>query len=1027
MKKRIVIKIIGGAIIFTFAMFFWQGVSTASASSTTLNWDNPNKSGNNPYKFKPQDALNSQLIMQVVGCTGVVDKISIAISNLFQKKTQDAIKALQKKAIIKACTAVKGGAQMGAGTIPNVTITTALGTVIDCNPINNTSDESVQNTLIDGQLQAAAVKKTDECFNGIATTLAKNQLTAMTKYTMNWINSGFNGNPMYVKSITSLTKGIAQGELENGVAKLNSSMGYPYGHDFSAAMITNYKTGASLQAGTTNFLDNLTSDLGSFISNPVSYLPDDKITALKKAQDANDAYAKDFSNGGWDAWLALTQHDQNNLMGFGIQVSEYEAQQQTTQVQATKDEAAQNNGFLSQKTCAKWQIYDKDGNPATPCGTNGKCTGDDELDYAPIYNVNKSSNTPNYDVCKDWNVVTPGSIIKDQLSNFVNSPVRQLEIAKTINDSLNSVFSALISKFQSQGLSSLSSELNTNNTDNIGAGAANAATDLLGNKVSLSGTDLLGNRVSPSSGYTDGSFDLTRDLGNIFIHNYSNVSQGNWNANTNIPELNIGVSPLDDQGNPMSNVFYTVSVAGNTKLITDGYNGWGVGDRAFWDGTSWQNWKKGTANPIANRGVIQIQKDYIVAAKELLANLPAIMPKIGELDYCIPGPNPNWQGNSADAYSTFSDYAYSLTSQYKAGSLLKRDSQQYTIAQPGQDAYDNYKKIFDGTNTFSGTIDVQNTRESAVSGTGTTPESVVTKTEPWIDLIQLSSTGTYKNNTSIGKIADYVGTLLTNISNNLQAFNTQYGLITESIYGSTGLMQKQFIEREDTSELTPNPAWLPMASDGLNITKNIVNYDTDISTTAQGYRDDIIQANANISKLNVIKDQVSVIIKAAQKRRDDNLVKILNDEAKRNGTAVLTPAQYQAKYAECLNEENIVFYEDTDIFTNIGSEAGRCNDGIDNDLNGLVDAKDPACQNLNVANTGTVSTPTATPTSNPTSNPTSTGSVSASGCQINSKIPVKYSVEGANTNCFARSPDVCTSSTYNDGNGQSYTCELLYQ
>jgi len=919
MKKKIVIKIISGVIIFSFAVFFLQAFipTQASAATTGLHWSNPNQNGN-PYKFKPQDVLNSQLIMQVVGCTGVVDKISGAILSLFQKKLKAKIDQKKLDALKTICQSGKGATEMGTAIADEIgtQFTNAIKDVVSCDNIQKTSDPASLNQQLEKAQQDDSARKTTECYNGIAMTLAKNQLTAMTKYTMNWINSGFNGNPMYVQNITALTNSTEKSVLQNGITSLTSSTkAFPYGADFARSMVTSYQAGTSLKSGATNFLDSLTSDLGAFITDPTSYLPDTTLTPLQRAQKANDTFAGDFSSGGWNAWLALTQKDANNPLGFAMQVSQYEADQQAAQIQGTKDEVAQNNGFLSQKKCVKYSNPDGSDpdvvgvmkpiaattvtttSPTTaslglqgPAGTQAN-TSNSPISSMGIITPTSATTTSiglqgaaatatGTPVCLQWDTVTPGSIIKDQLSTFVNSPERQLELADTINKALNSVFSALISQFQSQGLPSLSSDqANTSVSDSLGAGANTPTTDDLGNPVSL------------SSGYTDGSFDLTRDLGNIFIHNYAEKSQGDWDADKNIPELNIGVAPLDDQGNPLANVYYTVSVAGNTKLINEVYNGWAVGDRAFWDGSTWQNWKKGTADPIANRGVIQIQKDYIVAAKEMLANLPAIMPKIGELDYCIPGPNPNWQANTADTYSAFSDYSYSLTSQYKAGSLLSRDTQTYQIAQPGQDQYDNYKKLFEGTTTFSGTLDTGNARETTAAlpsaGIFARPASTgqiyssaqVTTTEPWIDLNNLGSEGTLRNSLAQDKIEGYVNDLLTKIGKDLQNFNTQYDTIINNTYGPSSLMQKQFIEREDTSEEIPNPAWLPMASDGLNITKDIVNYASDLDTTAQGYKDDIVQANANIAKLNTIKDQVSVIIKAAQKRRDDNLLKILADEA----------------------------------------------------------------------------------------------------------------------------------------------------
>ena len=72
-----------------------------------------------------------------------------------------------------------------------------------------------------------------------------------------------------------------------------------------------------------------------------------------------------------------------------------------------------------------------------------------------VYGPNKISE---FDKCVQFETVTPGSIIKDKVSTYINSPERQLELADDINKVLNTLFSTLISKLQNQGLSSLSTD-----------------------------------------------------------------------------------------------------------------------------------------------------------------------------------------------------------------------------------------------------------------------------------------------------------------------------------------------------------------------------------------------------------------------------------------------------------------------------------------------------------------------------------------------------------------------------------------
>ena len=188
MKNKTINKRILAITLFLSVFFFIQFfIPTLSFAANELNWENPNKSGNNPYKFKTQDVLNSQMMMQVVGCTGVVDKVSGAITGFVQNKTKEIADKIIMNAAIKACTAAKLGEK--AAVIPIINMNWAeLVNETDCKPIQKTEDSKVASELEKLQKKAEADKKRDECFNGIAIRLAKDQLTSMTRYTMNWIN-----------------------------------------------------------------------------------------------------------------------------------------------------------------------------------------------------------------------------------------------------------------------------------------------------------------------------------------------------------------------------------------------------------------------------------------------------------------------------------------------------------------------------------------------------------------------------------------------------------------------------------------------------------------------------------------------------------------------------------------------------------------------------------------------------------------------------------------------------------------------
>jgi len=187
---------------------------------------------------------------------------------------------------------------------------------------------------------------------------------------------------------------------------------------------------------------------------------------------------------------------------------------------------------------------------------------------------------------------------------------------------------------------------------------------------------------------------------------------------------------------------------------------------------------------------------------------------------------------------------------------------------------------------------------------------------------------------AIGVVTD----LKDKILNDLNLFQTKYNTEINKIYGPNSLMQKEFLENESTNELTLNPAFLEVSKPGLNITKDITSYNDTIKEATDTYTEDIVTANINIKKLNLIKDRVSQIIVDAQKRRDVNRERIIKEYNETNNTNIT-----RAEYDKCAKEENVSFYEDTEVLKSGTTGTERCSDGIDNDLDGLVDAQDPDC------------------------------------------------------------------------------------
>jgi len=1000
MKKQKITKIIGSIFMLIFVFSVFLPISFSEAKTTTTIGDlysNPNQENNNLYKFKISDVVNSTLLTNVVGCTGVVDKVATWMSSIVQGPAQTA--KLAKEAIAKkkeqlkqACASVKAASESAGQSIVQIgglakPIDTALSKMPSCRDrIEAMDDESIQ-YMIDEEKATTARDYKEQCFDGIAITLARNQLTSMTRSAMNWINSGYGGNPFFVKNMTNFTNNIENNVIETGIdVLLSPSNKNPYATNFANSIISS----RSIDSSITSALSNLSSDLENFVTDPKSYYSNDQLsdandtrTALQRAQDANDVFAGNFLSGGWDAWLALTQKPQNNPLGYTLIASQKLADESTRQVQEKKDELTQNGGFLTQEKCIEYKTPEEIAREYYNENYEGKA-GYENYTWDNYVQENYPAGFDTTEVCTEKEKVTPGSIIKDKVSSYITSSERQLELAKTINDSLNALFSVLLDKLESNGLSGLADSTVT--TDWI---------DTTNTYTSGDGNTTYDNNDAYSG------FNLTKDLGNTYIHD-NTTELGTWNAQTNRintdepktynTQLHPDLAPIknyDSNDEPVyadSYSYYTVTQSGKTELVKDGANIWEVGDRAFWDGEKWQNWKcqankngicTKQLSPIKNKGVIQIQQDFVVAAKDLLGVLPSVMPKLGELDYCIPGPNPSYKTNSTDTQSAYQSWIGSMY-------VGPRDEHRTEWRIDHEDS-DTYKTL---ANIFS---DVPNVWKSLSNN-----DSDVLKTErgpmwllddfdrQWglieyclvhdgIDDTSSKAKNMYRtkqcqnyhydaseDSDELDDIDDRKAVMNKNLDYvNYSLFENFYDVFDKMINNLYfNNLTSKYLEREDrivdiTKDTDYNSAYIPMASAGYGFTKDIRTYSDDNEEAISDYTEAVTQAKINIAKLQPIQIEVSKIIKAAQNRRDEAYLKILNDESVRTGRKdgngnpyVLTLDKYKEIYSSCLDEENISFFDAEDLSESSNSVGERCFDGIDNDFDKLIDNKDPDCDNV---------------------------------------------------------------------------------
>ncbi len=161
--------------------------------------------------------------------------------------------------------------------------------------------------------------------------IEKQFLEQLTKSVDNWINTGFNGNPLYLQNSGAFFTDIAKFEIKNIVDTYGYDPNrFPFGKNFALNAINAYKTQAA---------DNAAYTLSNVINDP----------------NQLQAYQNNFSAGGWNGFLVNTQYPQNNIIGFTTIVTQQEASQLAGTVQNAAQKVTstlqQGLGFLSPKTC----------------------------------------------------------------------------------------------------------------------------------------------------------------------------------------------------------------------------------------------------------------------------------------------------------------------------------------------------------------------------------------------------------------------------------------------------------------------------------------------------------------------------------------------------------------------------------------------------------------------------------------------------------------------------------------------------
>ena len=285
----------------------------------------------------------------------------------------------------------------------------------------------------------------NNCGKAIGRYIGKQMMDKITQDTINWINTGFKGQPLYVKDPGSMFKSIADKEVSDFASSIAFDKAkFPFGREAALSLINSYRR---------TFAQNAAYSLNQYVSTG----------------DATDFYT-DFHVGGWDAWNAMVLFPQNNPIGFGLMAREQMSQQieipnGNNAIANVQRELQEGNGFLSVKKCVE-----------SKAGSGYQYVEDttfDDIGWQQVADSNfADANDPNLTpeqkqaaldlantelqhICVKWSTVTPGTAVATQLTDALGTPLKSIGLADDLNKSLSAIFDALINELSQKGLEEL--------------------------------------------------------------------------------------------------------------------------------------------------------------------------------------------------------------------------------------------------------------------------------------------------------------------------------------------------------------------------------------------------------------------------------------------------------------------------------------------------------------------------------------------------------------------------------------------
>ena len=263
------------------------------------------------------------------------------------------------------------------------------------------------------EASAASIRSNTNCIQSIGRLVIKMLLQKLTVSTVAWINSGFDGSPAFIQDPGKFFEDIAKNEILQFGLEINNPELFPFGKAWMQNTATAFNK---------KFQDNAQYSLNELIQSTTP-------------EYSAETFTEDFSQGGWNAWTAMTQVPANNPLGFKL-MADNEIQRRlagTTQstAETVRDMLEQADGFLGDQRCVD------------PEGVTR------EQHNAALVKGEKDGEGNIVGTCKEWEYVTPGKLVSEAATNAIGYQQNVYLDAEDLNDAVAAIVDALLSQFSS--------------------------------------------------------------------------------------------------------------------------------------------------------------------------------------------------------------------------------------------------------------------------------------------------------------------------------------------------------------------------------------------------------------------------------------------------------------------------------------------------------------------------------------------------------------------------------------------------